>query len=108
MLVTVPPVALTASVRALATRPPPATSTSSVVGSRSVDDGDQRRHLVGREATHVTGDDDAPCGEERRGLRRIDDRGQLVVVGVELDDGERPIFVADELMDDIARRGADE
>ena len=71
-------------------------------------DGDQRRHLIGREAAHVTGDDDAPCGEERRGLRRIDDSGQLVVVGVELDDGERPILLADELMHDIARRGANE
>ena len=61
VLVTVPPVALTASVSALATRPPPATSTSSVVGSRSATTETQRRHLLGREATHVTGDDDAPC-----------------------------------------------
>ena len=100
-----PPACLTASVSALASRPPPPTSTSSVRRQRVGEVGDERarvRRRVNRPTSRH--DHDAPLGQERRRLGGVDDAAHLDVVAVELVDHQRAVAVTDELVHELADR----
>ena len=74
-------------------------------GQRIGQVGDERGDVVGAEAPDVAEHDDAPLGEERRRLGGVDDGADLDVVAVELVDHQRPVAVADQLVDELGDRG---
>ena len=70
--------------------------------------GQERGDLVGLEPADAATDDDPAVGEERRGLRGVDELADFVVVTVQVVDHERAVAVADQAVDELTRRGGQE